>query len=147
MGSSAGRLPAFAVVVAACRRTAALDRRQFGHQREQVIVAGQCRDATVVYATDLGRALSIAVTLRGEGDGFVLLDLHAVMAESVDHLRELCGTGANHAPRNRLVFCGTQAGLRSYLADIASMGIVDGVVLSVVESSAPTGEPARLCST
>ncbi|KUI39259.1 hypothetical protein [Mycobacterium sp. GA-2829] len=128
--------PSFVVVAATCRRTAALPRGQFGHQREHVIVEDRCREATVVYAADLGRAHSMAKAARKAGGDFVLLDLHVAVAESMTHLRHLCAAKeareAHSRAQNRLVYCGTESGLRSYLADLARLGLADGVVVSSV---------------
>lgn len=129
MSASPTRVPSFVIAAATCRCTTPLDSRQVGHQREQVIVEHERRDATVVYAANLARAQSIASAVRAAGDHFVLLDLHVVVAEST-RCAAKWAREAQSVTQNRLLYCGTEAGLRSYLDDVARLGMADGVLMS-----------------
>ncbi|BBZ32365.1 hypothetical protein [Mycolicibacterium confluentis] len=116
------------------RRSPVLHQDCTGHQQEKVDVAGRVRDATVVYAADLGRAQAIATRLRTTDSALILLDVRAFVAGTFAEWRKSCPDPGRcrrvAAGGHRLSYCGTVAGLESYLADIARLGMVDGVILS-----------------
>ncbi|ORV32123.1 hypothetical protein AWB99_10725 [Mycolicibacterium confluentis] len=125
----------FTVIIAQQGRPAGFAASSLGHQPEDVYVQGVRRPASVIYAPHLGRAYVIAERIKHTSPRLSLLDLHVGLAEAA------CASSQKLVPvehaesselQNRLRYYGTHAGLGSYLADLARLGVVDGVIVSPI---------------
>ncbi|MBU8820843.1 hypothetical protein [Mycolicibacterium goodii] len=140
MKPQSGEAPDFIVLPARSRRSPALTTTCYGDQLEHVVIGDRWKDAVVIYAADLGRALAVASNLRSTSDQLILLDLHATVADSVTEWRTVCANIGDGQTRNRLSYSGTVTGLHSYLKDLALLRAVDGVLVSVSKYSATQGK-------